>query len=66
MEYKMLKHLKIKEMKNKEDLGDELCKYCPLEKKGVYSVPGGFVAGCEGSECDNAYENYLNTKNEKK
>ena len=43
----------------KEDLGDKLCEYCPLEKKGVYSVPGGFAAGCEGSTCENAYENYL-------
>lgn len=42
-----------------DKLGDELCKYCPLENKGVYSVPGGFVAGCEGSKCENAYENYL-------
>jgi hypothetical protein len=39
MEYKMLKHLKIKEMKNKEDLGDELCKYCPLEKKAFIACP---------------------------
>ena len=40
-----------------DKLGDELCKYCPLEKKGVYSVPGGFVAGCEGSRCEYAAEN---------
>ena len=44
---------------SKEDLGDNLCDYCPLEKKGVYGVPGGFVAGCEGSRCDDAYDNYL-------
>lgn len=44
----------------KNDLGDNLCKYCTLEKKGCYSVPGGFVAGCEGSRCEDAYENYLN------
>ena len=42
-----------------EDLGDELCEYCPLEKKGVYSVPGGSVAGCEGSHCAIAYDIYL-------
>lgn len=47
-------------IKTKDNLGDELCKYCPLEKKGVYGVDGGFVAGCEGSRCDSAYENYLN------
>lgn len=37
---------------------DRLCDFCPLEKKGVYSVPGGSVAGCEGSRCDVAGENY--------
>ena len=38
------------------ELGDELCKWCPLDKKGAYSVPGGFMAGCEGSHCKEAYE----------
>ena len=47
----------------KEDLGDKLCDYCSLEKKGVYSVPGGCVAGCEGSSCDDAYDNYLDERN---
>lgn len=42
-----------------EDLGDLLCVHCPLQDKGVYSVPGGSVAGCEGSRCKEAYENYL-------
>jgi len=46
----------------KEELEDLLCEYCPLEKKGVFSVPGGFVAGCEGSRCDDAYENYLESR----
>jgi hypothetical protein len=46
-------------IKSKENLAEDLCKYCPLEKKGVYSMSGGFVAGCEGSRCDDAYENYL-------
>ena len=45
-------------IKKSKDLGDELCDYCPLEKKGVYSVPGGYKAGCEGSHCEEAYENY--------
>jgi hypothetical protein len=45
-------------MLSKEDLGDKLCDFCPLEKKNAYSVPGGFAAGCEGSKCDEAYENY--------
>jgi len=41
-----------------EELGDELCGYCSLEKKGVYSVPGGYMAGCEGSRCEDALEEY--------
>ena len=45
--------------KSPQELGDELCDFCPLEKKGVYSVPGGFCAGCDGSRCTEAYENYL-------
>lgn len=43
----------------KEDLGDNLCKYCPLENKWVYGADGGYMDGCEGSRCENAYENYL-------
>lgn len=43
----------------KDALGDKLCEYCSLEKKGVYSVNGGFVAGCEGSRCYDAYDNYV-------
>lgn len=48
----------------KDDMGDDLCKYCPLEKKGVYGVDGGYVAGCEGSRCDDAYDNYLESVGE--
>ena len=46
-------------LKESSELGDELCKWCPLDKKGVYSVPGGYMAGCEGSRCKEAYEFYL-------
>jgi hypothetical protein len=45
--------------REKIDLGDELCKWCSIEKKGAYGVDGGFMAGCEGSGCDLAYEAYL-------
>ena len=47
--------------KEPEELGDELCKWCPKDEeyRGVYSVPGGFAAGCEGSHCKEAYEAYL-------
>jgi hypothetical protein len=48
----------------KNDMGDDLCKYCPLEKKGVYGVDGGYMAGCEGSRCDDAYDNYLESVGE--
>ncbi len=43
----------------KNAMGDDLCKYCPLEKKGAYGVDGGYMAGCEGSRCNDAYEHYL-------
>jgi hypothetical protein len=44
-----------------DEIGDELCKYCPLDKdkRGVYSTLGGMSAGCEGSHCDVAEESYL-------
>lgn len=48
----------------KDDMGDDLCKYCTLENKGVYGVDGGYVAGCEGSRCDDAYDNYLESVGE--
>ena len=46
---------------NQSELGDDLCKYCNRDenKKGVYGVDGCYCAGCEGSDCDSAYENYL-------
>ena len=43
----------------KAELGDKLCQYCTLVKKGIYGVNGGFVAGCEGSRCDEAYDNFI-------
>jgi hypothetical protein len=51
----------IKPIKTLQELGEELCKYCPLPKEcqGAYSSPGGLVIGCEGSHCDKAYEIYL-------
>jgi hypothetical protein len=44
----------------KDELGDELCGWCPLSEnlRGVYSVPCGSIAGCEGSHCGQAYEAY--------
>jgi hypothetical protein len=47
-------------MKKAEPIGDELCKYCPLDKdkQGVYSTPGGYSVGCEGNHCTEAKQNY--------
>lgn len=49
----------------KENLGDTLCIYCPREenRRCLYSVPGGYAAGCEGSDCDAAYDNYCDEIN---
>lgn len=44
--------------KSIDELGDDLCDYCPLEKKGVYGSPGGDI-GCEGVACESAYISYL-------
>ena len=45
----------------KEGIGNDLCDFCPLEKKGVYNVPGpgGGIAGCEGSHCDVAEDTLI-------
>ena len=46
---------------SKEDLGDDLCEYCPLEEdqKGSHQYPNGIVVMCEGSHCEAAYDNYV-------
>lgn len=43
-------------LKTVEELGDDLCTYCPLEdwQKGVR-----FGVMCEGRRCDDAYDAYL-------
>lgn len=52
--------MKIKAGLTADELGEQLCDYCPLETglRGVYSTPGGGSAGCEGSHCSEAYANY--------
>lgn len=47
-------------MKSKEDLGEELCNYCPLEEyeKGTQGIPSGYTS-CEGCRCEEAYQIYL-------
>lgn len=46
-------------MRSMEDMGDELCDYCPIpdEAKGIHVTPNGYSA-CEGSRCPVAYERY--------
>ena len=51
----------------KEDLGEDLCSYCSItdygREKGYYADSTGYHF-CEGSYCDEAYENYLETAEE--
>ena len=49
--------------KSAADLGEDLCLYCPLDasQKGVYASPGGNPVGCEGSDCKEAYQCYLDS-----
>lgn len=37
-------------------LSKHICDLCSLENKGVYGVNGGYVAGCEGSRCEDTRE----------
>lgn len=52
---------------DKEDLGDDLCKFCPLEdwEKGCHGIPSGYIS-CEGRSCEEAYEYYLEDFDENK
>jgi len=51
----------IETIKSKEELGEELCDYCPLpeELKGVHNYGGLPTMCCDNGPCDEAYENYL-------
>jgi hypothetical protein len=53
-------------MKSQEELGEEICEYCPIEPsdRGVHCY-GGSVSMCEGSKCDDAYENYIESQEDK-
>lgn len=43
----------------KEELEDELCKYCPCTDYGDTKINTGPHNLCEGIACDQAYKNYL-------
>ena len=45
-------------MKSIEELGEELCVYCPLSDEERSGSPHN-PTGCEGTKCEEAYENYL-------
>ena len=47
-------------MKPAEELGEDLCEYCPLDedKRGVRGGPNGPIFMCNSSGCEEAYENY--------
>jgi len=48
-------------LKTKDELGEELCMYCPLSDE-LDEVPPpptpSNPMGCEGAWCDQAYERY--------
>lgn len=50
----------IPNLKTAEELGEELCSFCPLDEgaRGVKCY-GGSIVMCEGSRCSEAYDNYL-------
>lgn len=54
-------------MKSQEELGEEICEYCPIEPsdRGVHCY-GGSVSMCEGSKCDDAYANYIESQEDEK
>ena len=47
-------------MKPAEELGEDLCEYCSLDedKRGVHMGPNGPIYMCESYGCEEAYENY--------
>lgn len=57
-------------VRNLEEMCDDesLCKYCYCtdygERPTSYSSPNGYYS-CEGRGCEDAYEMYLETVNEK-
>lgn len=52
-------------MKTKDELGEDLCEYCPL-RDYVDEVPPpptpSNPMGCEGRYCDEAYEKYVDAQ----
>lgn len=47
----------------REELGDNLCKYCELTEYGNKEINTNQFNLCEGICCDDAYSNYLNEIN---
>ena len=49
----------MSEQELKEQLGDELCEFCPWRKGEIDHT---FDSLCEGSYCDDAFDNFLDEK----
>jgi len=47
----------MEKLKTIEELGDDLCRYCPLEEYA--SKLTSTQCGCEGAFCSEAYDVYL-------
>lgn len=50
--------------KTREELNEELCKYCPCTEFGHKEVNTGYWNLCEGYACDEAYKSYLENHEE--
>jgi len=51
----------MKPNKTMEELGEDLCNYCPLEEsqKGIHCYGGEPVFCVDSGACKTAYKNYL-------
>ena len=49
----------------KEELGEELCNHCSFTEYGIISINTNPNNLCEGRNCDEAYEEYLDNQPEK-
>jgi hypothetical protein len=41
----------------KKYIPDNICDFCPIEKNNRHTKQ--YSSGCEGSRCDDAYDNYI-------
>lgn len=48
----------------KEELAEDLCRYCPCTEFGFQRINTGPWNMCEGGYCDDAYANYLEERDD--